>query len=685
MVPPESLFGISNALLVLIVSLVSFGLAGFILWQRVFRLVLIGRKENRLDQPIKRILKMLIVVLGQQRVMQRFSLKDMAGLGHAIIFYGFVLFSISYVIFIFGDTAWHPFSETLLTETGVKFFASLLNFVAVLIIFSLSWALYRRWVARPHRLSFDLTRAKESIIIVAAIYGLMFFTLITEGFFVAAGGTGPAADTPIGGALGNLFIDMGITGETASNLQALFWWLHLIIILGFAVYIPISKHMHMVGAPVNVLFTTMQARGTLKPMPDFETAETFGAGGTEGFSWKSILDGYACAVCGRCTDNCPANISGKLLSPMHIAEGIKEHVMETGASIISAQKSQETYQEPSLFTENSMLKESAVWDCVTCGACMEECPVMVEHVDSIVDMRRYLVMEQASMPEGAEGVLLNMEQRGHPWSGNQTSKTEWMEGLDIPTFADENEAEVLLWVGCTSALNEANQKAPRAMASILRVADIKFAVLGNEEGCTGDPARRIGNEYLYQMMAEQNIQTLNQYSFKKIVTLCPHCFNNIKNEYPQLGGNYKVYHYTEFVDELIQNGKLKPVKSVDISMTYHDSCYLGRHNKVYDAPRNISKAIPGLELHEMERNCERGFCCGAGGGHMWMEDSGGQRINHMRIDQFLDTEGETLGVSCPFCYQMFAEGIQSKGVQENKQTKDLVEIIAESVVPEEEK
>ena len=253
MVPPESLFGISNALLVLIVSLVSFGLAGFILWQRVFRLVLIGRKENRLDQPIQRILKMLIVVLGQQRVMQRFSLKDMAGLGHAIIFYGFVLFSISYVIFIFGDTAWHPFSETLLTETGVKFFASLLNFVAVLIIFSLSWALYRRWVARPHRLSFDLTRAKESIIIVAAIYGLMFFTLITEGFFVAAGGTGPAAETPIGGALGNLFIDIGITGETASNLQALFWWLHLIIILGFAVYIPISKHMHMVGAPINVL------------------------------------------------------------------------------------------------------------------------------------------------------------------------------------------------------------------------------------------------------------------------------------------------------------------------------------------------------------------------------------------------------------------------------------------------
>ena len=676
MVPPEEILGIiPNWLGVFLVSGIAFAIAGLALYQRVVRMVLLGRSKNRFDQPLRRIWGLVVIVLAQSRVLQRLSLRDRAGIGHFLIFWGFISFFLSYNIFIFGDSAWSGFSEAILTTTGVRIFSSYLDIVAAAVLAALAWGVLRRWVAQPHRLSFDLTRHPDALVIVGAIGGLMLLTLLTEMFYVASGGTGPEADVIIGGLLGDALSDAGLSADSAHALQAVTWWLHLGVILGFGVYIPFSKHMHMIAAPVNVLFRSLEARGTLAPMQDMETAESFGAGNIRGFTWKELLDGYACAVCGRCTDNCPAHLTGKVLSPMHIAEGIKEHLQEAGPGVIAAKK--DGNQEPPLFAR--MLSEEAVWDCVTCGACMEECPVMVEHVDSIVDMRRNLVMEQSKMPETAQSVLVNLEQRGHPWRGTQATRIDWMEGTDVKTLADDADVEVLLWVGCTPALNEANQRVPRAMASLLKVAGVKFGVLGMEEICSGDPARRIGNEYLFQMQAQQNIETFNKYNVKKILTLCPHCFNTIKNEYPQLGGDYEVMHYAEFVDELIQQGRIKPLKSVDIAMTYHDSCYLGRHNKVYDAPRRIAQAIPGLKLVEMERQRERGFCCGAGGGHMWVEESGGKRINHARTEQFLATEGDTLGVSCPFCLQMFEEGIGSLGVQDTKQTKDLLEVLAESV------
>jgi len=680
MVPPEQFFGlIPNGIVVYLVSILAFGVASLMMWRRVIRLVLLGHAEPRFDQPMRRLWNATVIVLGQRKVLQRVSPRDLAGLGHVVIFIGFLLMTLSYAIFIAGDSAWSSFSETVLTETGVRILASFIDFVAAAILMALTWAISRRWIVKPHRLSFDLTRNIHAVIPVALIYLLMVLTLLTEGFYVAAGATDAAAQTPIGGALGRLFESMGLSASAANGLHAVAWWLHLINILGFSIYIPTSKHMHMFAAPVNAFFTTLTPRGTLKPMPDLETAESFGAGSIAGFTWKSLLDGYACAVCGRCTDSCPANISGKVLSPMHIAEGIKDQLLEVGPQILAAKARGEEFQEPDLIREGSGLNPTAIWDCVTCGACMEECPVAVEHVDSIIEMRRYLVMEKSEMPEGVMNTLVNLEQRGHPWRGTPSSRTDWMEGTGVKTLAEEPDVEVLLWVGCTPALNESNQRVPRAMASLLRTAGVKFGVLGNEETCSGDPARRMGNEYLFQMMAEQNIETFNRYSVKKIITLCPHCFNNIKNEYPQLGGDYKVYHYTEYIDELIQEGRLKLLKTVDMEMTYHDSCYLGRHNKVYDAPRRIAAAIPGLTLHEMERNRGQGFCCGAGGGHMWMEESGGQRINHMRTDQFLETPGDTLAVSCPFCLQMFDEGISSKGLQDSKQAKDLAEIVAESV------
>ncbi|MCY3639045.1 MAG: (Fe-S)-binding protein, partial [Chloroflexi bacterium] len=581
-------------------------------------------------------------------------------------------FSLSYALFIFGDSLWHPLSGKILTETGLKAFTIYLDVLAAMFLVVLAWAAIRRWGFTPSRLKFDLTQKKESAIILALIAMLMIFTLLTEAFYIVGGGGGSHAVAPVGGAIANIFT--GVNAEAAGVLQAFFWWAHLAIILGFAIYIPLSKHMHLVGAPINFYTRSLEARGALPTPTDLETAEVFGAHRVQDFTQRQLLDGYACAVCGRCTDVCPANISGKILSPMHIVENLKEHTLETAPGVIAGEDPQE--EKPLI---GRWIQEEALWDCLTCGACVEECPVGVEHISTIVDMRRYLVMEQAEMPETAMNALLSMEQRGHPWRGTTFTRTDWAEGLDIPLLADHPRAEVLFWVGCTAALEQRSQSVARSMASVLKRAGVDFAILGMEEGCTGDPARRMGNEYLYQIMAQQNIDTLNGYDVKKVVTICPHCFNTIKNEYPHLGGNYEVMHYSEFVSELIADGRIKPLVEMNTTLAFHDPCYLGRQNGIFDQPRAIAEAIPGLELVEMERSRSQSFCCGAGGGHMWVEESRGRRVNHVRTDHFLDTGADTVGVSCPFCLQMMEEGIGTKGAQNSHRAKDLLEILDESL------
>ena len=676
MVPPDTIFGeLSTWVGVYLALIVSLGLSGYIFYIRVIRLLMLGKGENRFDHLWERLKSLTIVVLGQRRVLQSVSKRDRAGLGHVVIFWGFLSFFVSYLILIFGDAAWRPFSEKLLTSAGAKVFAIYLDIVAVAILSALSWAIIRRWLAKPHRLSFDLTRSFDAVVIVSLIGTLMISTILTETFHVARGGEGPAASAIVGGALGRWFADLGLGVDVANALQALFWWVHLLVILGFSIYIPFSKHMHMVAAPANAFFHSLKPRGRLE-LIDLENAEHFGAGRIQDFTWKELLDGYACAVCGRCTDSCPANISGKVLSPMHIVENMKDYLLEVGPHIKAGQGPS---KEHPLIGE--AITEEAIWDCVSCGACMQECPVLVEHVPTIIDVRRHLVLEESKVPETAMDAMLSMEQRGHPWRGTQFSRTDWAEGLGVKTLAEHPEAEVLFWVGCTPALEQRSQGVARSMAKVLKRAGVDFAILGEEERCTGDPARRMGSEYLYQTLAQQNIETLKSYNVKQVVTTCPHCFNTMKNEYPQLGGDFEVMHYTQFVDQLIQERRLKPIATVNGSVAYHDSCFLGRHNGIYDQPRRIAKSIPGLELVEMEPRCrERGFCCGAGGGHMWLEESGkGQRINHMRTDHFLETNATTVGVSCPFCLQMLTEGIEARGEKGKREAKDLLELLAESV------
>ena len=656
------------------ISALAFGLSGVVLHRRIFRLVLLGRRSQRFDQPVRRALGAIPLIFGQRKVLQSVSLRrDRAGLAHFFIFWGFLSFLTSYILFIFADSVWRPFSAKLLTETGVEVFVVYLDVLAVTFFVVLAWAALRRWGVRPHRLIFDLTQKKESAVILLLIGLLMTLTLLTEAFYEASGGTGPHTSAPIGSAIGGFLDDAGVGQGVANGLQGFFWWSHLGVILGFGLYIPLSKHMHIIASPISFLTRSLEARGTLSTPKNLETAESFGAAKAQDFTWKELLDGYACAVCGRCTDSCPAHITEKTLSPMHIVENLKEHLLETGPGIAMGRDDQES--KPLL---GRWVQQEAIWDCLTCGACVQECPVGVEHIDTIVDVRRHLVMEQASMPETAKNALLSMEQRGHPWRGTTYTRTDWAEGLDVRTLADHPDAKVLFWVGCTAALEQRSQAVARSMVSVLNRAGVDFAILGAEETCTGDPARRMGNEYLYQTLARQNIETLDRYDVKKVVTICPHCFNTMKNEYPHLGGEYEVMHYSEFVSELIDEGKIRPVATIEATVAYHDSCYLGRHNGVYDAPRKIARAIPGLTLVEMERSRERGFCCGAGGGHMWLEESRGPRVNHARTEQFLETGADTVGVSCPFCLQMFVEGIDSVA-DDGQQARDLLEILDESL------
>jgi Fe-S oxidoreductase len=490
--------------------------------------------------------------------------------------------------------------------------------------------------------------------------------------------TSIAVWSPIGWIFAKALMGIGFTSATLESVHAITWWAHAGIFVSAIVYAALrfSRFTHIIVSPMNWYYRSLRPRGALKPMGDFETLETFGAKDIPDLSWTQMLSFDACTNCGRCQDACPAWASGKPLSPRAVIQGMRGY-MEERAPVLLGTPEGEAPPEPATSMVHDAIGDDALWSCLTCAACLDACPVEINQIEPIIDMRRFLTLEEASTPDTAQSALQSIEQRGHPWRGTTLTRTSWMDGLDIPTLAEKPESEVLFWVGCSGALVQRGVDTTRSMASVLKKAGIEFAVLGDEETCTGDPARRLGNEYLFQMQAETNIETFKQYDVKKIITTCPHCFNTIKNEYPQLGGNYDVNHYTAFVGELLKEGKLKPTEAgigKVGTVTYHDSCYLGRHNGEFGAPREIISSIPGLNFVEMDRNQERSFCCGAGGGQMWMEAEG-ERVNHMRTDQFLETGAETVAVSCPFCIQMFDEGITAKGAEDDKKAVDLISIL----------
>lgn len=623
----------------------------------LFRLLRLGRKENRFNHPFKRLILTLKHVFLQICSLRSVSLKDWAGIGHTIIFWGFIICVLGYIISIFIAEG-----MGLRWILGVRafsfYFAYLWDIFSILVALAIIWAFIRRYIIAPPRLE----RTAEAGIILILIFSLMLSYLFMEGL--------REPSTPIREFFSQIF--KGWDKEAKEDLFLILWWLHYLIILGFLVYIPFSKHLHIIASPFNIFFSSLAPKGSL-PSIELEKAEYFGVDRVERFSWKQLLEGFACTHCGRCQVNCPAWISGKPLNPKELILKVKEHLLKFAPSLLSSRSPQ---TRPDLISE--VITEEVIWECMTCRACQEECPVLNEHIIRIIDMRRHLVLERGKIPETAEGALRSLEVRGHPWRGTTATRTQWFEGLGIETLSQKGNAEYLYWVGCTAALEDRNMKIAKTFAQLLKKSGVDFAVLGAEEVCCGEPARKIGNEYIFQLQAKQNIETFKRYKVKKIFTTCPHCFNTLKNEYPNFGGDFEVLHHSQFLSSLIKQGKIKP-KGLAQSVTYHDSCYLGRYNDIYEEPREVLKQIPGLKLLEMERRRKKGFCCGGGGGRMWQEETIGKRINQIRVEEVINTKASIVATACPFCIQMIEDGIKAKGKEESLKAYDLAEILSLSL------
>jgi Fe-S oxidoreductase/nitrate reductase gamma subunit len=634
---------------------------------RHYRLWRQGRPQSRLDRPWQRVKALLGHGFGHQRL-----IKDAyPGLMHLFIFSGFVVeFIGTSLIALQVDLG-----RVFLWGDFYLYYSLVLDVFGALGIIGLAMAAERRYLRKIERLS----ETPDDGLALLILFIVFVTGFLVEGLRIGATEMVQHPDwavwSPGGWVIANMAAALGFTEDMFLSWHRFWWWFHMVFIFGFLAYIPYSpKLFHMISAPINTFLSDLKPTGVLAPIADFEQAESFGASQLQDFTWKQLLDLDACTACGRCQAVCPAYNSDKPLSPKQLILDLRNYMHRRGTAAASSDGAAETRQ-----MVGDVIHDETLWACTTCGACMQECPVTIEHIDAIVDMRRHLVMNEARMPETVEQVLRSMEQRSHPWRGTPYTRTNWMDGLDVPLIAENGSAEYLLWVGCTGALMDRNIKVTQAMVQILKAAKVDFAVLGEEEMCTGDPARRLGNEYLFQMLAQRNIETLQQHGVKKILTQCPHCFNTILHEYPDFGGRFEVIHHTQFLAQLLQEGKLKLTTPLTQTITYHDSCYLGRHNGIYQAPRQILQHVPGVKTVEMEHNRDRGLCCGAGGGHAWMDEASPRKVNFMRTEEAVRAKADVVGSACPFCLQMFEDGIRGVHAEESLAVQDLVEIVAKAL------
>ncbi len=636
---------------------------------RRYKLWKLGQPENRLDNIPERLRLVWRYALGQGRVVKQ----KYPGIMHLLLYSGFVILFIGTVlIFIQVDFTEPLFSIKFLHSTFYLFYSVTLDVFGILAIVGIILAAYRRIFIKP----VNLKQRRDDVIILTSFLIILITGFIIEGLRIGVLKPEWGLWSPAGYGLAKVFSGLGFTQLGMKTAHAWTWWFHLVISLAFVAYIPYSKLFHIFTTPLNIFFQSLEPKGALNKM-ELEELENFGSSRIDHFSWKELMDLDACTECGRCSDVCPATVTQKALSPMKVILDLRDHLSQVGPSMLKADNP-ENVESPIQMVGEAVLDEE-LWGCTTCRACQEACPVYIEHIPTILEMRRHLVLEESRFPSEVTNTFKNMETNGNPWGISAEDREKWATGLEVPKMREVNgEVEYLFWVGCAGAYDARSQKVAQAMVKILNEAGVDYAILGQEETCNGDPARRIGNEYLFQILAEQNVETLSQYQFKKILTFCPHCFNTLANEYGQFGGNYQVVHHTDLLDELIKSGKIKLQKDLKQTITYHDSCYLGRHNDIYDSPRNILQAIPGVNLKEMARSRENGFCCGAGGGRMWMEEEH-PKVNHNRVDEAAGLNPDTIGTACPFCATMIGDGINETRREEQIEGKDVALLVAEAM------
>ncbi|NHM30126.1 (Fe-S)-binding protein [Neobacillus terrae] len=659
----------------------------------------LGRKAE-FDNDIKaRLGKIWVNVFGQKKL-----LKDKkSGAIHVMFFYGFILVQFGAIDFI-----WKGLKPGSHLPLGPLYpaFTFFQEIVTLVILVAVIWAFYRRYVEKLVRLK----RNFKSGLVLIFIGGLMLSVLLGNGMGMIWHGDSASWSEPVASGIASGLSFIGKTAATSVFYVA--WWLHLIFLLSFLVYVPQSKHAHLIAGPANVYFSRLNRPGKLKKV-DFEdeSQESFGVGKIEDFNQLQMIDFYACVECGRCTNMCPATGTGKMLSPMDIIVKLRDHLTNYGAAVTSKQPWVPTFafantkgnqlalsgagkgaEEAAAAVEYSpsligdVITEEELWACTTCRNCEDQCPVMNEHVDKIIDLRRYLVLTEGKMDPDAQRAMTNIERQGNPWGLNRKEREDWRELRDdvaVPTVKEMNKAgeefEYLFWVGSMGSYDNRSQKIALSFAKLLNEAGVKFAILGNKEKNSGDTPRRLGNEFLFQELATKNIEEFEKNEVKKIVTIDPHAFNIFKNEYPDFGLTAEVYHHTEILYKLVKEGKLKPAYAVNETITFHDSCYLGRYNDVYDPPREILKSIQGVKLVEMERNRETGMCCGAGGGLMWMEEETGHRINVARTEQALAVNPTVISSGCPYCLTMLSDGTKAKEVEDQVSTYDVAELLEKAV------
>jgi Fe-S oxidoreductase/nitrate reductase gamma subunit len=661
------LFGLPGTVflgLVLLVAVVAFVYSV----SRRIRVLLAGAPEPRFDRIGLRIRKTLEYAFAQKRMFRDLY----AGVFHMLIFSGFVVLTVRTGELVVEGL--FP-NVVLLPGAAGNLYTLAKDVFEVLVLVGIAMAVFRRAFARPARL--DLTLDAWVVLFLIAL--LIAADLVAEGAKVALRPELASPWSPAVDALARWF-----AGASPRVLQGLFewgWWTHLAVILFFLNYLPYSKHFHIFTAVPNIFFMKLDPAGRLAT-PDLEKSEHFGASKVEDLPWKSMLDGYACTECGRCREVCPTVLTGKPLDPRLFIAAVRDAVYEATPAILAASSGRgngnAAHGRRDLI--GGWISEDTIWACTTCGFCTSACPVfIIPSVDKIVEMRRYLVLDKAEFPKEMQTAFRGMETNGNPWGMAAAARADWAKDLPVVTMAEAEgkNIEVLFWVGCAGSYEDRAKKVSRALVELLGSAGVSFAILGTEETCNGDSARRMGNEYLFQTLAQQNVETLNGYGVKKIVTNCPHCFNVIKNEYPDFGGRYEVMHGTELVSELIAAGRLKMGSAIEETITFHDPCYLGRYNGVYDAPRRILDAIPGLRLQELPRSRERGLCCGAGGGRMWMEEKLGSRINQARMKEIAETGAGAVGVSCPFCMVMIGNAKEEIGA--STQPFDVLELARRSM------